>query len=354
MTAHLLRRLLIMVAAVLAAAVLASAAWPQAGAIKIVVPYTPGSGPDILSRLMAEQIGRTQGPTVVVENRPGGGTVIGTEAVERAAPRRPYRAARGEFVRHQPALAASELRPNGKLRTGLLSRGNPDGPRRARLVALSYARRFDCRGACQTWRAGVRERRARLFLARRHRGAQARGQHQLDLRALWRHRARNQCADGQSCGGGVGRLSDRRVAAQSRHAARAGDDLAHGGRDAPGCANPRRDRDQQLRGGYLLWHRGAGEDAGRDAQSALRLLQQRDQSPRHGAKTRRTRAVSDRHVRGRIRRLPATNGRRLQPHHSRREYNGEIGPCRVFRFRGNERTLPRGCGRVMDSGQSSG
>src|SRR5262249_4625648 len=109
--------------------------------------------------------------------------------------RRPYRAARGEFVRHQPALAASELRPNGKLRTGLLSRGNPDGPRRARLVALSYARRFDCRGACQTWRAGVRERRARLFLARRHRGAQARGQHQLNLRALWRHRARNQCAD---------------------------------------------------------------------------------------------------------------------------------------------------------------
>ena len=53
---------------------------------KIVVPYPPGSGPDILSRLMAEQIGRTQGPAVVVENRPGGGTMIGTEAVARAAP----------------------------------------------------------------------------------------------------------------------------------------------------------------------------------------------------------------------------------------------------------------------------
>jgi len=54
--------------------------------VKIVVPYPPASGPDILSRLMAEEIGRTQGPTVVVENRPGGGTVIGTEAVARAAP----------------------------------------------------------------------------------------------------------------------------------------------------------------------------------------------------------------------------------------------------------------------------
>jgi tripartite-type tricarboxylate transporter receptor subunit TctC len=53
---------------------------------KIVVPYPPGSGPDILSRLMAEQIGRAHGPTVVVENRPGGGTMIGTEAVARATP----------------------------------------------------------------------------------------------------------------------------------------------------------------------------------------------------------------------------------------------------------------------------
>jgi tripartite-type tricarboxylate transporter receptor subunit TctC len=62
-------------------------AWSQTPAtFKIVVPYPPASGPDILSRLMAEQIGRAQGPSVVVENRPGGGTLIGTEAVARAAP----------------------------------------------------------------------------------------------------------------------------------------------------------------------------------------------------------------------------------------------------------------------------
>src|SRR5436190_7438726 len=61
-------------------------AWSQARTIRIVVPYPPGSGPDILSRLMSEQIGRTHGPTVVVENRPGGGTLIGTESVARAAP----------------------------------------------------------------------------------------------------------------------------------------------------------------------------------------------------------------------------------------------------------------------------
>ena len=62
-------------------------AWAQSlPTIKIVVPYPPASGPDILSRLMAEQIGRMSGPTVVVENRPGGGTLIGTEAVQRATP----------------------------------------------------------------------------------------------------------------------------------------------------------------------------------------------------------------------------------------------------------------------------
>src|SRR5215467_10384358 len=65
----------------------APSAWSQApGSFKIVVPYPPASGPDILSRLIAEQIGRAQGPTVVVENRPFGSTDIGTEADERAEP----------------------------------------------------------------------------------------------------------------------------------------------------------------------------------------------------------------------------------------------------------------------------
>jgi len=62
-------------------------AWPQATrTIKIVVPFQPGGTADILARLLAEEIGRTHGPTVVVENRPGGGSVVGTEAVSRTAP----------------------------------------------------------------------------------------------------------------------------------------------------------------------------------------------------------------------------------------------------------------------------
>jgi tripartite-type tricarboxylate transporter receptor subunit TctC len=53
----------------------------------MAIPLMPSSiGTRPASGLMAEQIGRAQGPTVVVENRPGGGTVIGTESVERAEP----------------------------------------------------------------------------------------------------------------------------------------------------------------------------------------------------------------------------------------------------------------------------
>ena len=62
-------------------------AWPQgARTIKLVVPFPPGGGIDSLARIMAEEVGRTQGVVVVVENRPGAGTVIATEAVMRAKP----------------------------------------------------------------------------------------------------------------------------------------------------------------------------------------------------------------------------------------------------------------------------
>jgi tripartite-type tricarboxylate transporter receptor subunit TctC len=45
--------------------------------IKIVIPYQAGGPTDTMSRLLAEQIGRTQGLTVVVESRPGAGTYRG-------------------------------------------------------------------------------------------------------------------------------------------------------------------------------------------------------------------------------------------------------------------------------------
>jgi tripartite-type tricarboxylate transporter receptor subunit TctC len=54
--------------------------------VKIVVPVQAGGSIDILARLLSQQIGRAPGQTVVVENRPGAGSIIGTEVVSRAAP----------------------------------------------------------------------------------------------------------------------------------------------------------------------------------------------------------------------------------------------------------------------------
>ena len=55
-------------------------------AVRIVVPSSPGGGADVLARMIADHAGRAHGRTFVVENRPGGGNTIGTEAVARAAP----------------------------------------------------------------------------------------------------------------------------------------------------------------------------------------------------------------------------------------------------------------------------
>ena len=52
--------------------------------ITIVVPYSPGGGGDILARLYAEHLRAAWGQTVIVENRPGGGALIGAAVVAKA------------------------------------------------------------------------------------------------------------------------------------------------------------------------------------------------------------------------------------------------------------------------------
>ena len=56
--------------------------YPQR-AIRMIVPYAPGGGTDILGRMAAKEISEVFGQPVVVENRPGGAAIVGTEAVAR-------------------------------------------------------------------------------------------------------------------------------------------------------------------------------------------------------------------------------------------------------------------------------
>ncbi len=129
--------------------------------VKIVVPYPPASGPDILSRLMAEQIGKMQGATVVIENRPGGGTMIGTEAAARAAPDGGTVLLVANSFVINPALKPQSYDVSHELRSGLPSRGDADGAGRARRLALQDAQRPPHRGA--------RKARRRCRSARRRR-----------------------------------------------------------------------------------------------------------------------------------------------------------------------------------------
>lgn len=60
--------------------------WGQAPTIKVVIPFPAGGSADALTRLSADHLGHAGKATMVIENRPGAGTVTATEAVSRAAP----------------------------------------------------------------------------------------------------------------------------------------------------------------------------------------------------------------------------------------------------------------------------
>jgi tripartite-type tricarboxylate transporter receptor subunit TctC len=65
-------------------------AWAQTGyptrALRVIVPQPPGGGFDFVARALAERLGKSLGQTVVVENKPGSGTLVGTDAAAKADP----------------------------------------------------------------------------------------------------------------------------------------------------------------------------------------------------------------------------------------------------------------------------
>lgn len=60
-------------------------AWPSRP-IRLVIPFGTGGTTDIIGRLMADEMGRFLGQTIVVDNRPGAGATLGTGLVAQAAP----------------------------------------------------------------------------------------------------------------------------------------------------------------------------------------------------------------------------------------------------------------------------
>ena len=68
-----------------AAVLVAAATASQAQTVRTIVPFGPGGAPDTIARALAEHISKEKNVTMVVENRPGAGAIIGTDAVARMA-----------------------------------------------------------------------------------------------------------------------------------------------------------------------------------------------------------------------------------------------------------------------------
>ena len=73
------------IAALVAVAAHAQTVFPTKS-VRIVVPYAPGGGTDIISRQIAQKLGEAWGQNVFVENRPGANGISGTDVVLKSAP----------------------------------------------------------------------------------------------------------------------------------------------------------------------------------------------------------------------------------------------------------------------------
>lgn len=60
-------------------------AWPNKP-IRVIVPYTPGGFTDNVARLVSQKLSERLGQQVLIENKPGAGSLIGTDAIAKAAP----------------------------------------------------------------------------------------------------------------------------------------------------------------------------------------------------------------------------------------------------------------------------
>ena len=80
-----LTRLCALVAATAIGASAAHAAFPDKP-IRLVVPFAPGGGTDLIARTLGADMAQTLGQPVIIENKPGAGTIIGTDAVAKSPP----------------------------------------------------------------------------------------------------------------------------------------------------------------------------------------------------------------------------------------------------------------------------
>ncbi len=80
-----MKSIVVGLAAVLVSVGVSAQEWPNKP-LRIVVPFAPGGSADVFGRAVAQHLQGVLGQSVIVDNRPGGGSVIGTDSVAKSAP----------------------------------------------------------------------------------------------------------------------------------------------------------------------------------------------------------------------------------------------------------------------------
>ena len=132
--------------------------------ITIVVPYPPGGPIDIMARLVAQEAAAELRQSVVVENRPGGSGIIGSDAVARAEPDG-YTLVFGtsqthvinqSMIKNWPFDAVKDFSPVAGITVDAARAGGAEG------FASSKSRRVDGDGQSQAGHSDIRHHRPRL------------------------------------------------------------------------------------------------------------------------------------------------------------------------------------------------
>jgi tripartite-type tricarboxylate transporter receptor subunit TctC len=116
--------------------------------VRWIVPYTPGGGTDITARIMAQWLSERLGQQFIIENKPGAGNNIGTEAVVNASPDgytlllvNPANAINATLYRKLPFNFLRDVAPvAGIMRVPNVMEVNPEVPAKTVAEFIAYAK----------------------------------------------------------------------------------------------------------------------------------------------------------------------------------------------------------------------
>src|SRR5947207_848082 len=223
-----LHRIVLCAVAVFLVTLFCHPGWSQT-AIKIVMPAPAGGAGDVVARMLTEQVSQAQGRAMVIENRAGAGTIIGTEAVARAAPDGNTLLITAPYLVIAPHLRKLNFDPLTSFEPICHLVSSPGV-----IVANSASPYRTLADFVPAGRADVRCGGARYRPACRVRDAQARRQRKPDLRPLYRGCAGDHRAIGRTCNGSIRRVRPFGRAPEVRQAAGDRDDDADPDRLAAG------------------------------------------------------------------------------------------------------------------------